>query len=90
MIKETLKLLFIDNCTLQEAAEKFGIGQSDMKNRLIMLQHMGYIREMCNNSGPKSSACCSCSAAPSCSGADLDFEGKAYQLTEKGERICSK
>jgi hypothetical protein len=90
MIKETLKLLFIDNCTMQEAAENLGINQNAIKDRLIMLQHMGYIRELCNNVGPKTSACCSCSAASTCSTDGRGFEGKAYQLTEKGERICCK
>ncbi len=90
MIKETLKLLFIDNCTMQEAAENLGINQNAIKDRLIMLQHMGYIRELCNNAGPKTSACCSCSAASTCSTDGGGFEGKAYQLTEKGERICCK
>ena len=90
MIKETLKVLFIDNCTLQEAADKLGVKQSDIRDRLVMLQHMGYVREVCNNSGPKSSSCCSCSASSSCSGNTESFEGKAYELTEKGERICRK
>lgn len=88
MIKETLKVLFIDNCTLQEAAEKLGVKQSDIKDRLLMLQHMGYVQEICNNSSPKSSACCSCTAASSCSGINDISGSKAYQLTEKGERIC--
>ncbi|TQD25416.1 hypothetical protein [Methanolobus vulcani] len=88
MIKETLKVLFIDNCTLQEAADKLGVTQNDIRDRLIMLQHMGYVREICNNSSPKSSACCSCTAASSCSGNTGISSSKAYQLTEKGERIC--
>ncbi|MBP1910604.1 hypothetical protein [Methanolobus bombayensis] len=90
MIKETLKILFIDNHTLLEAADVVGIKQSDIKDRLIMLQHMGYVREVCNNSSPKSSACCSCSASSSCSGNNESIEGKAYELTEKGERLCFK
>ncbi|WP_292468401.1 hypothetical protein [Methanolobus sp.] len=88
MIKETLNLLFVENCTIQEAAEKLGVDQSNIKDRLLMLEHMGYIAEVCNNSGPKTSACCSCSAASSCSTENRDIKGKAYQLTEKGERIC--
>nr|WP_321497781.1 hypothetical protein [uncultured Methanolobus sp.] len=88
MIKETLKVLFIDNCTLQEAADRLDVKQSDIKDRLLMLQHMGYVHEICNNSSPKSSACCSCTAASSCSqNADVS-SSKAYQLTDKGERIC--
>ncbi|WP_340820764.1 hypothetical protein [Methanolobus sp. WCC4] len=88
MIKQTLNLLFIENCTLQEAAAKLGTDQRSIRDRLLMLEHMGYIREVCNNSKPKSSACCSCSAASSCSDEGGDIKGKAYQLTEKGERIC--
>lgn len=88
MIKETLNLLFIENCTLQEAAEKLETDQRSIRDKILVLEHMGYIREVCNNSKPKSSACCSCSAASSCSGEDGDTKGKAYQLTEKGERIC--
>lgn len=88
MIKETLNLLFIENCTLQEAAEKLGTEQRSIRDRLLMLEHMGYIKEVCNNSRPKSSTCCSCSAASSCSTESGDAKGKAYQLTEKGERIC--
>ncbi|WP_094227677.1 winged helix-turn-helix domain-containing protein [Methanolobus psychrotolerans] len=90
MIIETLKILFIDNCTMQEAAEKLAISQSSMRDRLAMLQHMGYVQELCNNSGPKTSACCSCSAAPACHTETGSFEGKAYQLTEKGKRMCYK
>ncbi|MDK2939783.1 MAG: hypothetical protein PWQ51_1948 [Methanolobus sp.] len=88
MIKETLKVLFIDNCTLQEAADKLGVKQNDIRDRLLMLQHMGYVREICNNSSPKSSACCSCTAASSCSDNNDISGSKAYQLTDKGERIC--
>lgn len=88
MIRETLGMLFVDNCTFQEAAKKLGIDQVGIKDRLIMLEHMGYIIEVCNNSGPKSSTCCSCSAASACSTNNGDFTGKAYQLTKKGEKMC--
>lgn len=88
MIKETLKALFMENCTIPEAAENLDIDQNSIRDRLILLQHMGYVEEVCNNSGPKSSACCSCSATSSCSDRNGNFEGKAYQLTKKGEKIC--
>lgn len=88
MIKETLKLLFTDNCTLAEAAEKLGVNPSDIKDRLLIMKNMGYIAEVCNNSAPKSSTCCSCSATENCPSGLSDMKGKAYQLTEKGERIC--
>ncbi|MEZ5335807.1 MAG: hypothetical protein R2741_11515 [Methanolobus sp.] len=88
MIRETLNILFIENCTLLEAAEKLGIDQSGLKDRLLMLEHMGYIEEVCNNSAPKSSACCSCSSGDSCPSAGGGNTGKAFQLTAKGERIC--
>ena len=88
MIREMLKLLFIENCTLAEASEKLGLDQAGIKDRLLMLQHMGYIEEVCNNSVPKSTACCSCSSAGNCTtGINVNMM-KAYQLTEKGERIC--
>ncbi len=87
MIKETLKTLFIDNCTLMEAAERLGTDQRSIRERLVILQHMGYVEEVCNNSAPRSASCCSCSSASSCSDGDRDNEGKAYQLTKKGEKI---
>ncbi|WP_091936182.1 hypothetical protein [Methanolobus profundi] len=83
-----MNLLFIENCTIQEAGDKLGVDQRSIRDRLLMLEHMGYIKEVCNNSKPKSSACCSCSAASSCSSEGGDTKGKAYQLTEKGEKIC--
>lgn len=88
MIRETLRILFIDNCTFPEAAEKLGIDPGSIKDRLLILENMGYIRQVCNNSAPKSGACCSCSAADTCSAGSDAIKGKAYQLTEKGERIC--
>lgn len=88
MIRETLKLLFIENCTIAEAAGKLGVEQTGVKDRLLMLQHMGYIEEVCNNSAPKSASCCLCSAAGNCSAGSNGNRIKAYQLTKKGEKIC--
>lgn len=88
MIKEILKALFVENCTFQEASEKLGIDQRALKDRLLMLQHMGYIEEVCSNCSPKKPACCSCSAADACSAACSSNTGKTYVLTSKGEKIC--
>jgi len=88
MIKDTLKVLFIDKCTFQEAAEKLGIDNVTLRDRLMMLQHMGYIREVCTNSGNNTPGCCSCNASSSCHKNRGNFEGKVFRLTEKGEKFA--
>ncbi|MDG6243532.1 MAG: hypothetical protein QCH31_03955 [Methanolobus sp.] len=88
MIKETLRILFIGKCSFQEAAEKLGIDSVSLRDRLMMLKHMGYICETCDNPGPSTSTCCSCNTSSPCHKNIGSSEGKILQLTEKGEKIC--
>lgn len=90
MIRETLRMITKGDLTLNEIAQRFEISGDDLKTRIEMLEHMGYI---VRNDVMGVGACDGCSFCPSsktCSGISHNsgIEIITYQLTEKGKRVC--
>jgi len=76
--------------SLNEIAHNLTISIGELKKRIEMLEHMGYI---VRNDVMAVGACGSCSFCPSsktCSGISHNsgIEIITYQLTEKGKRVC--
>ncbi len=91
MIKETLGYLSSGDITLNELAKKSGVGIDELKQRLQMLEHMGYIVQEDVEMGVGTCGSCSyCPSSKTCSGIALKSGIKivTYQLTEKGKRAC--
>ena len=90
MIREMLTLLFVEKLTLEEAARKLTVPVEDVRGRLEMLEHMGYIKGFEVSGGSCSGDCLKCALTPACPDEE---EGRTeggfswYELTEKGRRL---
>jgi len=84
MIKELLEMLFIEKLSTSEAARKLSVGRDDLHNRVEMLVHMGYIKELAMARGDCEGNCWKCALAPA--GPDGEGgEGKAAVGVEDSE-----
>ena len=90
MIKEILKQVSKGDCSLSEIGQSLNISQDELKNRLHMMKHMGYITAENVMDTKASGGCAFCPSAKTCSDASRSVSMKivTYQLTEKGERVC--
>lgn len=89
MIKEILKGLFLENLPPVELARRLDISPDSLKSMLHNMEHMGYIREVCDEGVPDScQGNCACNAGKPCHKGETYPSGKKYVLTEKGERMC--
>jgi len=82
MIKDILKLMSLGGITLPEMARRLGAGLDDLKNRLEMMERMGYV-EALHEVGR--SECPSCHTSK-CLAGDCHSESAIYHLTKKGLR----
>ncbi|MDP6626935.1 MAG: hypothetical protein QGG50_03460 [Methanopyri archaeon] len=90
MIRETLRLIAEGDRTLTEMGRTLGISPDEMKGRVRMLEHMGYIEAVDQGPPPGGSACACCSSANSCQDQQQGAGAiRSYQLTNKGQRACS-
>jgi hypothetical protein len=91
MLKDVLRSLYLENLSYGEAALRLNISSGTLKGILQNLEHMGYIREVCDEDEPASGkGCCNCPASRACHKVSSFQAGKKYVLTEKGERMCSE
>ena len=94
-MKEILRLMAERKLTLNEISSKLELRQSDLLNRLELMEHMGYIKSMsdgkCMASSSPSCACCPISNSDKCY-IDKSTQTKitAYKITKKGKRIIQK
>lgn len=89
--------MFLGNLQIKEAARKLGIDQDTLKERLEMMEHMGYIRGLSSASAAScGGGCIGCSLSSSCADEAEGEEEKDkrnfswYELTEKGRRLVGK
>jgi Mn-dependent DtxR family transcriptional regulator len=88
MIKEILKLLSRGNITFNDLAIELSISQSELKNRLDLLEHMGYIEIICKENPTLESGCLFCSEANECAkNTKSDYFETIYKLTKKGRKV---
>ncbi|MFA5311908.1 MAG: hypothetical protein WC375_01160 [Methanomassiliicoccales archaeon] len=94
MIVELLETIMAGEFTLSDAGRKLGLGTDELKQRLDMMERMGYV-ERVGGSAPKCgegpipcSSCRSCKGG--CCGPGKAKELNGYQLTEKGRRLVAK
>ena len=91
MLKEVLKSLYLENLSYGEVAQRFNISPDTLKGVMQNMEHMGYIREICDDDEPAAGqVCCACPASPACHKGKSYHSGKKYVLTEKGDRMISK
>lgn len=95
MIKEILQLMYKNHLSLNEIAIELSISRDKLINRLEILEHLGYIIIICNNSNKiklgNEKTCKYCTLAKTCTEAENSNSfGIAYQLTEKGKRVAQK
>lgn len=85
MIKELLRLISQDNMNLKEIAQQMNLSRDDLRNRIDMMIHMGYL-ELVEES--RHGECAFCSIAKACKENCRDGIGvRVYRLTEKGRRV---
>jgi predicted transcriptional regulator len=91
MLKDVLRSLYLENLSYGEVAQRLNISSDTLKGILQNMEHMGYIREVCDEGEPAAGkGCCTCLASPACHKGSSFQAGKKYVLTEKGERMCSE
>ena len=91
MLKDVLRSLYLENLSYGEVAQRLNISSDTLKGMLQNMEHMGYIRAVCDEDEPAAGkGCCTCPAAPACHKGSSFQAGKKYVLTEKGERMYSK
>jgi Mn-dependent DtxR family transcriptional regulator len=90
MIKDLLKHISLGNLTFNEMARRLKIGRCELKDRLEMMERMGYIQRVqgaANTDG--GAACALCSMANGCPKANAgEQKTMGYFLTDKGKRAC--
>jgi DNA-binding Lrp family transcriptional regulator len=82
MISDVLKHIFVERLSLNETAHKMGMSGEQLKDRLRIMEQMGYLKK---TDADFSHACNSCSSCKACPTGDLG--GGQYMLTEKGYRL---
>jgi hypothetical protein len=70
MIKELLKVMFKEHSTLRETAERLGVDSVELKGRIDMLLHMGYIKKVAVPAGECGGGCSSCLLHANCDSGD--------------------
>lgn len=84
MISDVLKHIFVERLSLNETAYKMGMSGEQLKDRLRIMEQMGYLRK----ADPDISHCTSCSSCTSSTTCDLG--NGQYMLTEKGSRLIKQ
>ncbi|MDO9536804.1 MAG: FeoC-like transcriptional regulator [Thermoplasmata archaeon] len=76
--------------SLIEMAQNLSISQDELKNRMHMMKHMGYITAEDVMDTRANGGCALCPSAKTCSDVPRTMSMKivTYQLTEKGKRVC--
>ncbi|WP_321418902.1 FeoC-like transcriptional regulator [uncultured Methanomethylovorans sp.] len=82
MISDLLSYIFVERLSLNETAHKMGMSVEQLKDRLHIMEQMGYLRKADSNS---SFSCNSCSSCKACQTSSLG--SGQYMLTEKGSRL---
>jgi predicted ArsR family transcriptional regulator len=89
MIRETLELLRTGSNSLQEIADRMGVGVEDLRQRLKIMEDSGFIKSV--SAGGCLPSACGCH----CPGCGVRSSGAApqpvtgYVLTEKGKRVLT-
>ena len=89
MIKELLKLVFVEKSSLNEVAKKLSTTFEDVRGRLKMLVHLGYIKTTKIERSACDGSCLGCFISSGCSIRN-EMPGnpiQGYELTEKGRRV---
>lgn len=93
MIKEILQLMASGKLSLSEMSSELSITNEELKNRLELMRHLGYVEILCETTS-KSNGKMKCSCCPqqkSCSeSTNRDKFGISYGLTNKGKRVSKK
>ncbi len=78
--------------SLNEIAREIGLGTDELKQRLDMLEHMGYILSEDSMAMGAGGGCSSCPSAGTCGAVSgsLGIKIATYQLTDKGRKVMAK
>jgi predicted transcriptional regulator len=90
MIKEILTLFTKGNLTINEIALELDISKSELINRIMIIEKMGYIKtsKEQNKTIEKGNLCTFCVEAKQCSQQKTSgYDKQVYQITEKGKRL---
>ena len=80
-----------ENLTFKDIAKKLNISQTELINRLELMEHMGYIKRISEHTLNDEKACSLCSEAKTCSDdQSKDLSNISYQITKKGKRVGNK
>ncbi|WP_370574911.1 FeoC-like transcriptional regulator [Methanomethylovorans sp.] len=85
MIVDILRYIFVERLSLNEAALLMGMSGEQLKDRLRIMEQMGYLRK---TEADVSHGCGSCSSCTVCPTGDMSSE--QYMLTDKGSRLIEK
>ncbi len=89
MIKKILNIISQGTITLNDLAQKLNVNQNKLKNRLKLMEHLGYIEAIPNSYCNIDSACSNCPVYTM--GCDDDKKLRAnstiYCLTKKGRKV---
>ena len=90
MIKEILKLMAEGDFSFIEMAQRMSLSQAELKDRIELMKHMGYIAAEDIMGAGAGGGCASCHFAKRCSveSRNTGMRIITYQLTEKGKRVC--
>lgn len=84
MISEILRYIFVERMSLNETADMMGMSGQQLKDRIMTLEQMGYIRKANTTVSHECGSCASCNA---CS---TDFGTVQYMITDKGSKLIEK
>lgn len=94
MIKKILNLISQGNITFAELAKRLEINDIELRNRLELMEHMGYLKNQASENCVLESKCNSCPQQnDSCPGNVYKQNliiTQTYQLTKKGKHVCDK
>ncbi|NTV77879.1 MAG: hypothetical protein HGA25_01725 [Clostridiales bacterium] len=82
MISDILRYMFVERLSLNEMSHKTGMSVEQLKDRLHIMEQMGYLKKTDSNF---SFSCNSCSSCRACKASYLG--SGEYMLTEKGSRL---
>jgi DNA-binding HxlR family transcriptional regulator len=85
MISEILGYMFVERLSLNEISLKMSMSVEQLKDRLRIMEQMGYLRKLDSD---LSLSCTSCSSCKICH--DSDLGSGQYTLTEKGSRLIKR
>ncbi|MCD4703319.1 MAG: FeoC-like transcriptional regulator [Methanosarcinaceae archaeon] len=75
--------------TLHEIASRLNMRDGQLKGMMDIMEHMGHLEAVCEQTPVACTGCSCCPMAQVCSGQGTVSHGTSYRLTEKGKRVCS-